>query len=94
MDVHQINLPSILAKQEKCKQQMKEGQSSDNKKLKTVKHTPMLLDIAGNDDEADKDPLPDVDGVELRPQNDSDDDDDDADDDQNELKDVTSIRSK
>nr|CAH8845476.1 unnamed protein product [Trichobilharzia regenti] len=89
-----INLPSILAKQEKCKQQMKEGQSSDNKKLKTVKHTPMLLDIAGNDDEADKDPLPDVDGVELRPQNDSDDDDDDADDDQNELKDVTSIRNK
>ncbi|CAH8845477.1 unnamed protein product [Trichobilharzia szidati] len=92
-----INLPSILAKQEKCKQQMKEGQSSGNKKFKTVKHTPMLLDIAGNDDDADRDPLPDVDGVELRPQNDDDsdeEDDDDADGDGNELKDVTSIRNK
>ncbi|CAH8515863.1 unnamed protein product [Heterobilharzia americana] len=90
-----IYLPSLLAKQEKCKKII-EGQSNNSKvkthKSRSSKHGSMLVDLAGNDDEAEKDALTDVDGVEMRPQSDSDDDDDD--DEVLESKDVTSLRNK
>ncbi|CAH8538729.1 unnamed protein product [Heterobilharzia americana] len=90
-----IYLPSLLAKQEKCKKNI-EGQSNNSKvkthKSRSSKHGSMLVDLAGNDDEAEKDALTDVDGVEMRPQSDSDDDDDD--DEVLESKDVTSLRNK
>ncbi|CAH8530748.1 unnamed protein product [Schistosoma margrebowiei] len=83
-----INLPSLYAKQEKNKQ----DSSDKSSKSHSSKHGSMLLDLAGNDDEAENDPLPDVDGIEIRPHSDSDDNDDD--DELLESKDLTSIQNK
>ncbi|CAH8526140.1 unnamed protein product [Schistosoma guineensis] len=83
-----INLPSLYAKQEKNKQ----DSSDKSSKSHSSKHGSMLLDLAGNDDEAENDPLPDVDGIEIRPHSDSDDNDDD--DEFLESKDLTSIQNK
>ncbi|CAI2727610.1 unnamed protein product [Schistosoma spindalis] len=82
-----INLPSLYAKQEKNKQ----DSSDKSSKSHSSKHGSMLLDLAGNDDEAENDPLPDVDGIEIRPHSDSDDNDDDE---FIESKDLTSIQNK
>ncbi|CAH8577971.1 unnamed protein product [Schistosoma rodhaini] len=82
-----INLPSLYAKQEKNKQ----DSSDKSSKSHSSKHGPMLLDLAGNDDEAENDPLPDVDGIEIRPHSDSDNDDNDE---FVESKDFTSIQNK
>ncbi|CAH8494022.1 unnamed protein product [Schistosoma turkestanicum] len=90
-----INLPSLLAKQEKSKQI---SNDKSTKSYSSKQHDqPMLLDLAGNDDEADNDPLPDVDGVEIRPHSDSDKDDDDDEDDDHEIvgsKTITSIQNQ
>ncbi|TNN17308.1 GPN-loop GTPase 1 isoform 2 [Schistosoma japonicum] len=64
-----INLPRLQAKQ-KIYKTVPIGASGEPYSFRPA---PMLLDLVGDNDEAENDPLPDVNGIETRPHSDSDD---------------------